>query len=127
MDDYIYFLRSSFCMGDDVSAPNLERYKYSPESFSIIELQECIEDYFKHIPRYEWDGYCNGLHIAHVICSGDIDDYQVGIELESNWKEMLERQRTIFFDHHGEEHHHFGEEESIHYSKEKVEELFENH
>lgn len=124
MDDYIYFCRNSFCMGDDVVAPNMSRYKYSPENFSKEKLQEYITDYFKYIPRYEWNGFCNGKHIARVICSGDDHTYQVSTELEDNWNEMLKERRTIFFDHDRDEECKFGVNESKYYSKEKAEEVF---
>ena len=124
MENYIYFGRSSFCMGDDVCAPNMRRFEYLPETFSEIELQECITNYFtSNLPRFEWQGFCNGEPIVRVVCAGDEDNYIVTIEPVENWCKMLEQRRTIFFDHNTELWK-LGEKESKYYSQEKAEEVF---
>ena len=37
--DYIFFARTSFCMGDDVMAPNMQRFEYSLDTLTEEKLR----------------------------------------------------------------------------------------
>lgn len=122
--DYIYFCRSSFCMGDDVCAPNMRRFEYSSESFTEEDMKTCITNYFtSNLCHFKWTGFCNGEFIASADCFGDDDNYQVVIELSDNWESMLKETRTIFFDHVGD----YGMKSSQYYTLKRAEEVYNEH
>lgn len=125
--EYIYFCRSSFCMGDDVCAPNMRRFVIDKGSISEADFRAYIMNYFTdNLPRFEWHGFCNGEFIASAKCSGNDDKYQVLIELSDNWKSLLTEYGTIYFDHHGEPYEE-GRKDSRYYSFEKAEEYYNSH
>lgn len=124
--EYIYFCRSSFCMGDDVLAPNMSRFEYEKETFSEEDMKECITKYLAwYLPRFLWKGYCNGELVATANCIGEgEEDYKIDIELAENWQELLADNRVIYFDHDCEREYKVGIEESKNYSLERAEKIY---
>lgn len=123
--EYIYFGRTSFCMGDDVNAPNIRRFEYQSNSFKERDFRECIINYFEsNLVHFKWNGYCNGEILACVECLGEGESYQVNIELVDDWKNLLDRNRVVFFDHHLDDECEYGIQKSKYYTLKRTEEFY---
>lgn len=95
--EYLFFARSSFCMGDDVAAPNMQRYEYSMELLTEARIKEYVTKYLSNVTSHKWNGYCSGELICSVYCDSN---KALIVKLHDNWKSLLVENRTIWFDHH---------------------------
>ena len=120
--DYIFFARTSFCMGDDVMAPNMQRFEYSLDTLTEKKIKEYITKYLSNISFYRWNGYCNGEYVCSAHCD---EKKSLIIELNDNWKSMLDEHRVIWFDHHDISKDRFGIIQSKRFTMEKALKLHE--
>lgn len=120
--DYIFFARTSFCMGDDVLAPNMQRFEYSFDTLTEKKIKEYITKYLSNISFYRWNGYCNGEYVCSAHCD---EKKSLIIELNDNWKSMLVEHRVIWFDQHDISKDRFGIIQSKRFTLEKALKLHE--
>lgn len=120
--DYIFFARTSFCMGDDVMAPNMQRFEYSLDTLTERKIKEYITKYLSNISFYRWNGYCNGEYVCSAHCD---EKKSLIIELNDNWKSMLDEHRVIWFDQHDISKDRFGIIQSKRFTLEKALKLHE--
>ena len=97
----VYFLRDSFCMGDDVTAPNLRRYMWNDTDW----VPECkifgmVDDYIgTNLPGYYWRGYAGCERIVDINLHREDLAYSKECTLAENWKELLREHRCVYFMH----------------------------
>ena len=100
-DRIIYLTRDSFCMADDVMAPNMYKFTWRdsdwcPETHIFGILEEYLGS---NLPGYFWRGYSGRKAIVDVnLHRGDLS-FTREIKLEENWRELLRENRTIHFLH----------------------------
>lgn len=121
----LYFTRDSFCMGDDVLAPNIRKYvwqKHYSSNVAFLYLQEYLGP---NLPGYHWRGYCNGERFVDIFCKhgGDLE-YSNTIILAENWKERLEEFRSIYFEHCSLDKDTLKEEIEQYYTFERADEVY---
>ncbi|MBE5858516.1 MAG: hypothetical protein E7301_00095 [Butyrivibrio sp.] len=97
----IFFTRDSFCMGDDVLAPNLSRYIWTDSDWCPeIDINSKLESYLGcNLPGYFWRGYADGKWICDVNLHREEYAFSRKIVLNPNWREMLRKSRSIYFKH----------------------------
>ena len=100
----ITLTRDGFCMGDDVTAPNKETFKWHDSDwYPEIEFNEIIERYLgTNLPGFYWRGFAGHERIVDVSIHRDGLKFTREIELVKNWQELLRKNRRIHFLH--EEH-----------------------
>ena len=96
----LYFTRASFCMGDDVLAPNGKKYYWKTHYSGSRFLEYCLDYLYLGMPRFHWRGYVTGIRIVDVIFKRDGEnEVNISIELVDNWRELLERGQAVHFHH----------------------------
>ena len=100
----ITLTRDSFCMGDDMTAPNKEIFKWHDSDwYPEIEFNEIIERYLgTNLPGFYWRGFAGHERIVDVSIHRDGLKFTREIELVKNWQELLRKNGRIHFLH--EEH-----------------------
>ena len=97
----VYFLRDSFCMGDDVTAPNLEKFTWNdsdwePEAAFFYMIDSYIGT---HLPGYYWRGYAGCERIVDINLHRDNLSYSKECTIAENWQELLRKYRCVYFMH----------------------------
>ncbi len=100
-DRIIYLTRDSFCMADDVSAPNIYRFTWRdsdwcPETHIFGILEEYLGS---NLPGFYWRGYADGKMIVDVILQREDLAFKREIKLVDNWRDLLRESRAIHFRH----------------------------
>jgi len=94
----IYLTRDSFCMADDVLAPNANKYDWVEGD--TVMFYFILEDYIGcNLPGYLWRGYCGGEMIAEVNLDRTDMSLSREITLEEGWSERLKKYKTVHFLH----------------------------
>lgn len=125
----VYFTRDSFCMGDDVTAPNICKYEwYDSDWEPECEIFAMIDDYIDTgLPGYFWRGYAGGKRIADINLVRTAFEYKKECKVAENWQELLRKYGCIHFMHAKyEERDELPEtiEEEEYYTYEEAEEIF---
>ncbi|MCR4617276.1 MAG: hypothetical protein K5669_03685 [Lachnospiraceae bacterium] len=100
-DRIIYLARDSFCMGDDVMAPNMRSFTWRDgDHDSENDIYGIIEQYLGvNLPDFYWRGYANGEMIVDVNIHSDALTFTREIRLVETWQELLRASGTIYFCH----------------------------
>ena len=100
----IIMTRDSFCMGDDVTAPNKQIFKWhDTDWYPEIGFYEMIERYLgTNLPGFYWRGFAGHVRIVDVSIHRKGMKFTREIELVENWQELLRKNNHIHFLH--EEH-----------------------
>ena len=98
---FIYMTRESFCMGDDVMAPNIARYPFHDISWLPQKAMfRMVENYIgTNLPGFVWRGFVDGERLVDVSVRQDETSYVRTIELVPNWQELLRKGRCVHFVH----------------------------
>lgn len=102
MEEFIYFARDSFCMGDDVIAPNARRYNVRNWDWcSETDMYICLQDYLgPNLPGFHWRGYCGQKRFVDIYCKRDGETkYSFDVTLVDDWKKMLMKENAVYFKH----------------------------
>ena len=128
---YIYMTRESFCMGDDVMAPNIERYPFHDTTwFPQKAIFRMVEKYIgTNLPDLAWRGFVNGERLVDVSFSQHETSFVRTITLVPGWQDLLREGKSIHFVHRS-----LGEEDSLpdrittgYYTYEEAEELYKGY
>lgn len=97
----VYFTRDSFCMADDVMAPNIRRFEWrdsdwAPEASFYHMLDEYI---YSGLPGYYWRGYAGKKWIADVYLDREDDGFKKECKVAKNWRELLQKYGSVYFIH----------------------------
>ena len=100
----IIMTRDSFCMGDDVTAPNKQIFQWhDTDWYPEIGFYEMIERYLgTNLPGFYWRGFAGHVRIVDVSIHRKGMKFTREIELVENWQELLRKNNHIHFLH--EEH-----------------------
>ena len=100
----ITMTRDSFCMGDDMTAPNKQIFKWhDTDWYPEIGFYEMIERYLgTNLPGFYWRGFAGHVRIVDVSIHRKGMKFTREIELVENWQELLRKNKHVHFIH--EEH-----------------------
>ena len=100
----ITLTRESFCMGDDMTAPNKGVFNwYDTDWYPEIRFNEIIEKYLgTNLPGFYWRGFAGHVRIVDVSIHRSGLKFTREIELVENWQELLRKNKHVHFIH--EEH-----------------------
>lgn len=116
----IALTRDSFCMGDDVLAPNKRTYEW--HEGDRIGLFSILEDYIGcNLPGYFWRGFAGEKWVADVNLHRDDLSLSREITLAENWDELLRKSHSISFIHT-----EYEKRESLPYTKKGEYDSFED-
>lgn len=125
--EYMYFARDSFNIADDVCAPNPKRYEIANwDRWDYKDMCMCLQDYFIYLPPHHWRGYCYEKRFVDVYYKKIGERHIIfEVELVENWKELLAKEKCIFFRFASQFNNYIlpETEERILYTAEKVEAL----
>lgn len=95
----IELTRESFCMGDDATAPNAEKFVWrDSDRYPEIEINSIVEKYLgTNLPGFAWRGFADGKKIMDVIVHRERLSFSREIKLVENWQELLRETRHIHF------------------------------
>ena len=97
----IYMTRDSFCMGDDVTAPNKQTFTWHDTDWCPeIDINGLIERYLgPNLPGFYWRGFAGSERIVDVSMHRKGLEFSRRIELVENWQELLRKNKHIHFLH----------------------------
>ena len=98
----LYFTRDSFCFGDDVLAPNIAKfdwYEHDDSTSFFIFVQKYLG---LNLPSFHWRGYAGRERVVDAIFHhSPRTSLSVEMSLQEYWKELLLREKTVWFLHCG--------------------------
>lgn len=100
-DRIIYLTRDSFCMADDVMAPNIAKFTWRDSDWvPEVGAFRIVEEYLgSNLPGFYWRGYADGKQWVDVHLHREDLLFRREIVLVDNWREMLQESLCIHFLH----------------------------
>lgn len=97
----VYFTRDSFCMADDVCAPNIRRFQWrETDWYPECDFYGMIDAYFgTHLPGYYWRGFAGGKWIADINLVREACGFKKECTVAENWRELLRKHGCVHFVH----------------------------
>ena len=123
-----YFTRDSFCFGDDALAPNIAKFKWYGH-YDSRSFFDCIQRYLGlNLPAFHWRGYAGGKRIVDAVFRRSSGlSLSIEMTLQENWKELLLREKTVWFLHCGSEEDTLPETTDFSYSYEEAQVIYRDY
>lgn len=124
----LYFTRDSFCFGDDVLAPNIAKFEWY-EHYDSTAFFGCVQRYLGlNLPAFRWRGYAGGERIVDAIFRrSPRSSLSIEMALQENWKELLLREKTVWFLHCGCDEDTLPETTDFSYAYEEAQTIYKDY